>query len=392
MAAGTFHRAFFRMGGVSLMALSLGACSEGFDLDLRNNFNGFDTSSAVRSATESRPKADNRGVISYPNYQVAVARGGDTVADVANRVGLPASELSKFNGIGSDVTLRKGEILALPRRVEEPSPATGSKTTGPLKPVEPVDITTLAEDAIDKAEPAQATKTRKPADTKPSGREPIRHKVERGETAFSVARLYDISAKSLADWNGLDSNFSVREGQFLLIPIALAGQAAKEEPKVTAPGKGTATPTPPSATKALPKEETVAKVDPPKSQDLSKLQTKASAARMLSPVDGKIIRAFVPGKTDGIDIAAPVGAAVKAADSGSIVAITKDTDKVAYVVLRHGGNLLSVYGNVGNLKVKKGDSVKRGQVIGSVIPSSPSFLHFQVRDGVDPVDPVDYLN
>ncbi len=50
--------------------------------------NGFDTTDAVRQKTEDRPAADARGIISYPGYQVAVARRGDTVASVATRVGL----------------------------------------------------------------------------------------------------------------------------------------------------------------------------------------------------------------------------------------------------------------------------------------------------------------
>ena len=52
------------------------------------------------------------------------------------------------------------------------------------------------------------------------GPEPLRHQVTRGETAFTIARLYNVSAKDLADWNGLGPDFAVREGQYLLIPTA----------------------------------------------------------------------------------------------------------------------------------------------------------------------------
>ena len=49
--------------------------------------------------------------------------------------------------------------------------------------------------------------------------DPIKHKVVRGETAFIISRLYNISVRSLADWNGLDSDYTVREGQILIVPL-----------------------------------------------------------------------------------------------------------------------------------------------------------------------------
>ena len=393
MAVGSYKNPLFRVCATGALMVSLGGCDNGLDFDLRNTFNGFDTSSAVRQATEARPKPDNRGVISYPNYQVVLARKNDTVADVANRLNLTPSELANYNGLDASTPLRNGEILALPRRVNEPSPSTGAVTTGPLQPQENIDITTLAGDAIDRSTvqtTQTATTARKTAD-RSSGREPIRHKVERGETAFSISRLYNISVKSLADWNALDKDLSIREGQFLLIPVAIQSETTAPA-AVTAPGVGTETPEPPSAATPLPRQETAAKEETPASPNLGKLQTSASAARMTAPVDGKIIRAFVPKKNDGIDIAAKAGTAVKAADSGTVAAITENTDKVPILVLRHKNNLLTVYANIDQVKVKKGDKIKRGQTIAVVRKTEPSFLHFEVREGFEAVDPVDFLN
>jgi len=128
--------------GSALAALS--AC-ETFDIDLRPA--GMDTTDAVRRATAPRPAPDDRGVISYPNYQVVVARPGDTVADVARRIGLDPDELARYNGLSKDVPLRGGEILALPRRVSEPSPATGAPEANTATG-ERIDITTLADNAM----------------------------------------------------------------------------------------------------------------------------------------------------------------------------------------------------------------------------------------------------
>jgi len=65
---------------------------------------------------------------------------------------------------------------------------------------------------------------------------------------------------------------------------------------------------------------------------------------------------------------------------------------VPIVVIRHADNLLTVYAGVDDLTIKKGDSVKRGQQIAVVRAGSPSFLHFEVRKGLDSVDPMPFFN
>ncbi|WP_456389323.1 peptidoglycan DD-metalloendopeptidase family protein [Profundibacter sp.] len=378
-------RALF--AGVTLTAIGVLAGCDKLDFDLRNNFgNAPDTSTAARQATTARPKADDRGIISYPNYQVAVARRDDTVASVATRVGLGADELARYNGISADTGLRKGEIIALPQRVSEPSPATGAVTTGPLQP-ETVDITTLADGAIERAGSA----TPKTPNT-PSGIEPVRHKVERGETAYSISRLYNVSVRSLAEWNGLGANLSVREGQYLLIPVARNTQIGAAT-GATAPGTGTQMPEPPSSSKPLPAESATPKpaTPAPASPNLGDQRSAASSnARLLYPVQGNIIRAYST-KSDGIDISAKAGTPVKAADAGTVAAITRDTDQVPILVIRHKGGLLTIYANVDAIAVKKGDRVSRGQTIAKVRAASPSFVHFEVRKDFDSVDPIPYL-
>ncbi len=379
----------------SLMGtLLVSACAEPLDFDLRGKMGGsVDTSQAARSATTARPRPDNRGIISYPNYQVAVARRGDTITDVAGRVGLPASELARFNGIELKDPLRAGEVIALPRRVAEPSPATGARTTGPIRPTADVDVTTLAAGAIERAAPTPA----RVADV--SGVEPVRHKVSRGETAFTIARLYNVSPRSLAEWNGLDSDFTLREGQFLLIPVAAApARVAAPDARVIEPGAGSPTPVPPSAARPLPAEtlppaNTAQQVEekPEPVADIGQASPAASNAAMVMPVSGSIIREYAKGRNEGIDISAPAGTAVKAAASGQVAAVTKNTENITIVVIKHPDDVLSIYTHLDNLSIKKGDAVSRGQSIGKVRAGSPSFLHFEVRKGFDSVDPMGYL-
>ena len=386
----------FRVGtSLSLLAL-LAGCSEPIDIDMRGLMNGgFNTSDAARAATAPRPQPDDRGVISYPNYQVAVARRGDTLAQLASRVGLPADELARYNGVQTGDTLRAGEIIALPRRVAEPSPATGAVTTGPIRPASEIDITTLASDAIDRspATPAAARPT-----APQTGAEPIRHQVKRGETAFTIARLYNVSVRSLADWNGLDSSFTLREGQYLLIPVVTAADT-RDEDTPPPPGAGSRTPEPPSASLPLPDEPTppaAASAAPaaaaaPVANVGNQTSASASNAAMAFPVQGSIIREYSKGRNDGIDIGASVGTTVKAAASGQVAAITRNTDGINILVIRHPDNLLTVYTHVDNITVAKGDAVSRGQSIAKVADFEPSRVHFEVRKGFDSVDPMDYL-
>ncbi len=384
------------MAGAAVLVLS--ACSGPLDLDMRGGIgSGLDTAQAARSATADRPDPDSRGIISYPGYQVAVAQRGDTLTSLAARIGVDAGELGRFNGIGTDDNLRRGEVIALPGRVAEP-------TGGPIRPGN-VDIAAIAGGAIDKADQSQIeTSTLNPAQQAPqSGAEPVRHKVARGETAYTIARLYNVSIRSLADWNGLGADFGVREGQYLMIPVALPGKTgepfdATDVPQTVLPGTGSPTPEPPSAEKPLPEDDTTPvtdrstpKVKPGDAPDLGATQTKTSKARMGYPVRGDIVRAYSKGKNDGIDIAASPGTSVTAADKGTVAAITKDTGGKPIIVLRHANNLLTVYSNVENVTVETGDKVSRGDSLAKVRSSGPAAVHFEVRDGFESLDPVPYL-
>ena len=365
---------------LSLMA----ACQTPLDFDMRGNFgNAPSTANAVQNITADRPRPDNRGVISYPGYQVAIAQRGDTIVEVANRVGADPQALARFNGLELGDKLRGGEVIALPTRVAESGAAAGT-----------VDIQSMAGQALDRAQPAANGASAAPA----PAAEPVRHKVARGETAYTIARLYNVSVRSLAEWNGLGADLSVREGQYLLIPTSLGAQEVATSRLAAAapaaPGQGSATPVPPSAAKPLPRNETAASTAPKPAQnvapDLGKTQT-ITGGKLAMPLDGTIIREYAKGKSDGIDIKGAAGAVVRAADAGTVAAITQDADQTPIIVIRHADNLLTVYANVDNITVRKGANVARGQGIAKLRSGDASFLHFEVRKGFDSVDPMPYL-
>ena len=372
-------------GVVALVILA--GCEGPFDYDLRGKVGGFSTTDAALAATENRPTPNALGVMTYPNYQVAIARQGDTVDDVATRIGLPVAELAGFNGLQPNDPLRDGEVLVLPRSVG----AAGG-----------VDIATIAGTAINEApdtgsvqtstlEPVQSAAAPAPA---VAALEPIRHKVQRGETAYTISRLYQVSVESLAEWNGLGSDFAVREGQYLLIPVKDQSAPRTATPEVAAttvtqPGEGSPTPTPPSATQPLPDENVPAAAPAP--DVTAEAPTNSGSSALGMPVSGTVIRTYDKGKNEGIDIAAYPGTTISAAEAGTVAAITADVDQVSIIVVKHNSDLLTVYANVEKITVKKGDKVRRGQKIASLRGGDNAYLHFEVRKGFESVDPEPYL-
>jgi murein DD-endopeptidase MepM/ murein hydrolase activator NlpD len=167
--------------------------------------------------------------------------------------------------------------------------------------------------------------------------------------------------------------------------------APKVETPVTtteAPGVGTPTPTPPSATKPLPAEKTVAKSTP----QPTPTQPKASSTGKLAyPVNGKIIREYSKGKNEGIDIAAASGSAVGAAEAGSVIYVSPPKDDLQIVIVKHPNDLTTVYANIDAIAIKKGQSVSRGEKLASIPAGQSSYVHFEVRKGLESVDPLPYL-
>lgn len=370
--------------GLSIPLLA-GCVPADFDFDMRPE--RISTRGAGEAAP--RPAPDANGLITYDSYQMVVAQRGDTVADVAARIGMQPEELARFNGRNPSDLLRPDEVLALPRRVDPGAPtATGT------------DITAIASSAIAAAEarsPVGAT-TATSLEVQP-GQEPVRHRIARGETAYSIARLYNVSVRSLAEWNGLGPDLAVREGQFLIIPIVLEESAADAVVATTAPGASVA-PLPPSAATPLPEPIQAAPLPqqtsaaplatPPPAPQPAPAPQPTSTARFTQPVAGDIIRPYGRGN-EGIDIAAPSGTAVRAAGDGEVAAITQSTDQIPILVVRHPDGLMTIYANISNIAVARGDRVTQGQKLAEVGAGSPSFLHFEVRRGFEALDPTQFL-
>ncbi|MEI6800958.1 MAG: LysM peptidoglycan-binding domain-containing protein, partial [Pseudomonadota bacterium] len=312
-------RLFFALPVLAGSLLTACLQTKALDWDLRNN--GGATSGAVEQVTGARPAADAQGVISYPGHPVVVARRGDTVASVAARLAVSEDQLAGYNALTPTSPLREGEVLALPTRV-----ASGGVMPGTTAATGGIDVAAIATTALDRADTSTQTQGSTigntpapkagalPFATQGSGPEPVRYQVKRGETAFTIARSFNIQAKALADWNGLGPDLSVREGQIVIIPTPadLSRLPAEQTVDATPPGQGSPTPNPPSSKEPLPDEKTVTAAEaakqPTPAPDLGSERTAASATAMGMPVEGKILRAWDGKTSQGIDIAAAAGA------------------------------------------------------------------------------------
>jgi murein DD-endopeptidase MepM/ murein hydrolase activator NlpD len=256
--------------------------------------------------------------------------------------------------------------------------------------------------------------------------------VAQGETLDSLSGRYGVPASALLSANGLSNPAQVRTGMRIVVPVyhadkravaaaspsaEQAGKSAKKEKekeKAAGNEKPAATA---SASKAV-----VAKAEPGKpaaqgethSVDKSptgKLEASASASKtpltgaeadaagvepeFRWPARGRIIQGFKAGGNDGINISVPAGTSVRAAESGVVVYSGDGLKGYGNLVLiKHPNGFVSAYGNNGELDVKRGDTVKRGQVIaksGDTGNVNAPQLHFELRKGSTPVDPTSYL-
>ena len=348
-----------RIAAILLATGFLSAC-EGIDIpEFRVPDLGFSSSPPP---VIDRPFPDSRGVITYETYQVMVARTGDTVMTMAQRIGMSPEELARHNGLSIGYAPRVGEVLALPRNV-------GGSVVGSPSGWTP----DLAITAIDTATGGSIQVT-EPSLGRPD--EPLRHRVESGDSAYSIARLYNVSVTALASWNGLGADLGVRIGQELIIPVPDTSRTTEAPVAPAATPIVAPTPAPPAP---------VAPVAPA-----------PSATGFAKPVDGTVARPYNPqagrDKNDGIDYAAPAGSNVYVAADGVVALVSTSTGGLGTIVLvRHANDILTIYGRVDKVTVAKGDTVRRGQVIGVVAAGDPATMHFEVRKGTDSVDPAPYL-
>lgn len=243
------------------------------------------------------------------------------------------------------------------------------------------------------------------------------HFVNRGDTLASIARKNHISAAELAHANGLDPSAKLKLGTKLIVPGAKTAAVAAPLAPAPVAAAPVAAALQPVAAAPVPATRMAAATQPAQSARLAQATTNidekaaaeapAKAAETTSslptfrwPVRGKVITSYgakTNGKSnDGINVAVPEGTPVKAAEDGVVAYAGNELKGYGNLVLvRHPNGYVTAYAHASELLVKRGDTIKRGQVIAKSGQSgevaSPQ-LHFEIRKGSSPVDPLQFLN
>jgi murein DD-endopeptidase MepM/ murein hydrolase activator NlpD len=239
---------------------------------------------------------------------------------------------------------------------------------------------------------------------------PSVHVVNHGDTLLSIARRNHVSVAELARANGIAPTAKLPLGMKLTVPGAkTAALAPAAQPAGAAGVKPVAASVPPTTKLAAvtsdPQQK--ARLAQATTVEDTAVETPVKAAEATGalptfrwPVRGKVITSYgakTNGKSnDGINLAVPEGTPVKAAEDGVVAYSGNELKGYGNLVLiRHTNGYVTAYAHASELLVKRGDTIKRGQIIAKSGQSgevgSPQ-LHFEIRKGSSPVDPLQFLN
>ena len=226
---------------------------------------------------------------------------------------------------------------------------------------------------------------------------------------MNLSRRHNIAPAQLAAANNIPVTTQLKIGSKINIPGGKA-VAAAPAPQVIAEA-----PKPAAAAPAA-KPVAVASAEPPQkarvaaeapAADLPEAQSPVKAADATNavptfrwPVRGRVITGYGAknnGKqNDGINVAVPEGTPVKAAEDGVVAYSGSELKGYGNLILvRHSNGYVTAYAHASELMVKRGDTIKRGQVIaksGQTGEVGSPQLHFEIRKGSSAVDPLQFLN
>lgn len=280
------------------------------------------------------------------------ARGGDTLASVSRRYGVPEKALADANGLDAGASLKAGQNLIVPIYVYGGSPATAARPTASVSGSLPAE-----------AAPAVAGIPQR----KPAGRQVQLASAQKTVTDAASAG----TPRPKTEVRQVASN-------------TVKAVAPAEAPVIQPASYAASEPAPAVARDA--EKQAVSTSDP-------------DAGRFRWPVHGRIISDFgaKPGgsRNDGINLAVPEGTDVKAVEDGVVIYAGNELKGYGNLVLiRHNDGWVSAYAHNSKLNVSRGDTVRRGDTVsyaGATGSVTQPQVHFELRKGNKPVDPLRYL-
>ncbi len=351
---------------------------------------------SVRDYSPSPANAPVAGSDPYPGRPMdrsrAVGRGetiqvqdGDTLYSIAKRHGVSLAALLEANGLAHGSTIKPGQQLVVPP---------GTATTRAVGEPATAGRTPLARGA---APPLPA------ATPVPTAGWEGRHTLKAGESLYGIARQHGVSLAELQRVNGITEPTRLRAGTVLSVPGA-APTAELSPPRAQSGAPGSASQprilnTPAPLNPPAAERKTAALTDRSSDATEAAAEPVSTSGRFRWPAHGRLIASFGnrPDGThnDGINIAVPQGTEIHAAESGRVAYAGDELKGYGNLVLiRHGNGWVSAYAHADQILVKRDDVVRRGQVIakaGKTGTVDQPQLHFELRQGAKPVDPLPHL-
>jgi murein DD-endopeptidase MepM/ murein hydrolase activator NlpD len=331
---------------------------------------------APRSIAATRPAGHEGGI-------TIIVGSSDTLETLAHRYNVSSAAILQANGYKGPRVLSPGQQLIIPRQAvaaAAPAPALATPISRPV--AVPVAAVVAAPAGV--------------------------HFVNAGDTLMSIARRNHIAVAELAKANRLPPNAKLKLGTKITVPgartAAIAPVAAMPAAVAVAPAPVAAPPVKMAAVEP-PQKVRLAQAAPAPEEAAPEAPVKAAEATgalptFRWPVRGRVITSYgakTNGKqNDGINVAVPEGTPVKAAEDGVVAYSGNELKGYGNLILvRHANGYVTAYAHASELLVKRGDPIKRGQIIAKSGQSgevgSPQ-LHFEIRKGSTPVDPLQFLN
>ncbi|MEM8703338.1 MAG: peptidoglycan DD-metalloendopeptidase family protein [Pseudomonadota bacterium] len=317
-------------------------------------------------------------------------RQGDSLNSISRRYGVPVQAVASVNGIDNASQVQPGQKIIIPTYVYSDRNGHSSATEGENGKVK---LPTVArnETVVTGSVPSSSGNAPRPG-RKPVG-QPTFTQISVSEAVVEEVDVVQVTAlpkRKPAVSNARLTTASISSSTPASAKVAAAPAAAAP----SAPVQKVALPQPALTQEPRPTEP----IKTPKVDNTSK-DAATSDAKFRWPVRGRIISDFGTkpggGKNEGVNLAVPEGTPVKAADDGTVIYSGNELKGYGNLVLvRHSEGWVSAYAHNSELKVKRGDTIRRGDVIGLAGATgsvNQPQVHFELRKGNKPVDPLNHL-